>query len=298
MQRGMAQRGPALARAGVTSPPFAAVPGRRCRSHSRRCRSQSNRPVSDLRLRAKRVAYVPVTRGITLNLMIESRPSELPSVERVWRSRSEDVGRMMSVASSHWELVFWEHRGVMQAAVLGPEPKASLAPVPEDAVFFGISFALGTSMPHIPVGTLVGGEAPIPDVTRHSVWLKGSAWHIPDYDNAEAFVRRMVREGIVDLDPVVPAVLGGAAPAMSDRTLQRRFVGTTGQTQGAIRQIHRARQAAILIQEGVIAQEVVHRLGYFDQPHLARSLKRYIGRTATELSVPDATEPLSLLYKT
>ncbi|MFF0852925.1 helix-turn-helix domain-containing protein [Streptomyces sp. NPDC003280] len=233
-----------------------------------------------------------------MSLEIESRPSELPYIERVWRSRSGDVSAMMSVATSHWELVFWEHRGEVRAAVLGPEAKASRAPVPRDAVFFGISFALGTSMPHIPDSRLVGGNAAIPDVTRRSLWLKGSAWHVPDFHNAEAFVLRMVREGIVDLDPTVAAVLGGAAPDVSARTLQRRFVAATGQTQGAIRQVHRARQAAVLIQEGIPAHEVVHQLGYFDQPHLARSLKRYVGRTATQLGAPDAAEPLSLLYKT
>ncbi|MEU2337226.1 helix-turn-helix domain-containing protein [Streptomyces sp. NPDC013172] len=233
-----------------------------------------------------------------MGLEIESRPSELPYIERVWRSRSDEVGRMTSIATSHWELVFWEHHGRVHAAVLGPEPEACLAPVPENATFFGISFALGTSMPHVPVSRLVGSSAEIPDVTRRSVWLKGSAWHPPDYDNAEAFVRRMVREGVVDCDPIVPAVLDGAAPGVSERTLQRRFVAATGLTRGAVRQIHRAREAALLIQDGTSAQDVVHRLGYFDQPHLARSLARYIGRTATQLNSPDRTEPLSLLYKT
>ncbi|MFB6893057.1 helix-turn-helix domain-containing protein [Kitasatospora sp. NPDC056327] len=232
-----------------------------------------------------------------MGLEIESRPSELPYIERVWRSRSDGVGRMTSVAAPHWELVFWEHRGEVRAAVLGPEPVACPAPVPEDATFFGISFALGTSMPHLPIGPLVGAVAEIPDVTRRSVRLKGSAWHPPDYDNAEAFVRRMVREGIVDRDPLVPAVLDGAAPGVSERTLQRRFLAATGLTRGAVRQIHRAREAAVLLQEGVPVQEVVHRVGYYDQPHLARSLTRYIGRTATRLSAPDGAEPLSLLYK-
>lgn len=232
-----------------------------------------------------------------MGLEIESRPSELPYIERVWRSRSQDVARMTSIATSHWELVFWEHRGRVQAAVQGPEPSASPAPVPEDATFFGITFALGTSMPHVPVSRLVGGSAEIPDVTRRSVWLKGSAWHVPDYDNAEAFVRRIVRAGVVDGDPLVPAVLDGSVPDVSARTVQRRFVAATGLTRGAIRQIHRARHAAVLIREGVPAQDVVHRLGYFDQPHLARSLTRYIGRTATQLSAPDRAEPLSLLYR-
>lgn len=46
------------------------------------------------------------------------------------------------------------------------------------------------------------------------------------------------------------------------------------------------------------AHDVVYRLGYFDQPYLARSLTRYIGRTATQLRDRDPSEPLSLLYKT
>ena len=93
-------------------------------------------------------------------------------------------------------------------------------------------------------------------------------------------------------------MLDGALPDVSDRTLQRRFLAATGLTRGAIRQIHRARRAAVLVQEGVPAQEVVHRLDYFDQPHLARSLTRFIGRTATQLGDPVPVEPLSLLYKT
>lgn len=46
------------------------------------------------------------------------------------------------------------------------------------------------------------------------------------------------------------------------------------------------------------AHAVAHRLGYFDQPHLARSLIRYVGRTATQLRASASAEPLSLLYKT
>ena len=57
-------------------------------------------------------------------------------------------------------------------------------------------------------------------------------------------------------------------------------------------------EAAILLGDGLAALDVVHRLGYYDQPHLARSLSRFVGRTATQLRRPEAPEPLSLLYKT
>jgi AraC-like DNA-binding protein len=42
--------------------------------------------------------------------------------------------------------------------------------------------------------------------------------------------------------------------------------------------------------------DVVHRAGYFDQPHLSRSLKRLIGMTPSEIA--GGARQLSFLYKT
>lgn len=121
---------------------------------------------------------------------------------------------MMSIASSSWDLVFWERCGRVYGAIHGPELAASLAPVPGDAVFFGISFAVGTSMPHLPVDRIVNGTVEIPNATHRTFWLSGSAWRRPDYDNAEEFVQRMVRERVLVADPVVAAVLRGTLPSV------------------------------------------------------------------------------------
>lgn len=233
-----------------------------------------------------------------VSLEIKSRPSDSPYIERVWHSRSSAVSRMTSVAAVHWDLVFWQHRGQVSVAVQGPESKASPAPVPEDATFFGIIFSLGTSLSHLPVSRLVDRSAEIPGATRRSFWLDGFTWRLPDYDNAESFVRQLVRRDVLVRDPDVTAALRGVPADVSERTVQRRFVKATGLTRGAARQIGRARQAAVLIQEGLPVHDVVYQLGYFDQPHLARSLTRYIGRTVTQLRDRDPSEPLSLLYKT
>src|SRR4051812_36637912 len=182
-----------------------------------------------------------------MGLDIESRPSGSPHVERVWRTRSVDVDRMTAIASVHWELVFWWQGGVASAAVLGPETKAGPAPVPEEAEFFGISFAHGTAMPHLTPDGLVDGGVVLPQATDGSFWLKGSAWRPPGFDDAELFVRRLVREGVLARDPVATAALSEREPAVSERTVQRRVVTTTGLTRGAIRRIERARQAAVLI---------------------------------------------------
>ncbi|MBA3631158.1 MAG: helix-turn-helix domain-containing protein [Actinobacteria bacterium] len=50
-----------------------------------------------------------------------------------------------------------------------------------------------------------------------------------------------------------------------------------------IRQIERAQQAATLLQRGNPISDAVHEVGYFDQPHLTRSLKQWIGLTPAQI---------------
>jgi methylphosphotriester-DNA--protein-cysteine methyltransferase len=97
-------------------------------------------------------------------------------------------------------------------------------------------------------------------------------------------------------DPIVRDVLRGWPPDATARTVRRHFLSATGLTPGVVRQIERAREAATLIRTGAVA-DAAHDLGYYDQPHLARSLRRFIGHTATELRT-GASGQLSLLYKT
>ena len=61
-------------------------------------------------------------------------------------------------------------------------------------------------------------------------------------------------------------------------------------------QIERARLAAILLREEVSILDVVSRLGYFDQAHLTRSLRRFIGETPAKIQ--QGQKQLSFLYKT
>lgn len=228
----------------------------------------------------------------------EDRPSESPYVACVWRGHSSDVERMTSVATSNWELVVWTERGLVHVGVRGPETAASVADVPDDSESFGITFSHGTSMPHLPVSRLVDTQIDSPHVTGSSFVLRGKEWSLPDFENAEVFVARLVREGVLVRDPLVAEAVEGGTPKLGARSVQRRVATATGLTQGVIRQIERARQAAILLGEGVAPLDVIQRLGYYDQPHLARSLTRFVGRTATQLRRGDTAEPLSLLYKT
>ncbi|MEV6303367.1 helix-turn-helix domain-containing protein [Actinoplanes sp. NPDC051861] len=218
-----------------------------------------------------------------MGLRFETRESGSPWVDNVWTCTSSRVTTMTSVAGVRWGLVFWEQHGRAYASVTGPETRSGTAPVPEGATFTGIDFAVGTSLRVVPTAALVDGGIELPDTTARTFRLDGSRWETPGPDDAEALVDRLVRAGIVVRDPLVAAVLRGHRPSASGRTVERRFRAATGLTQGAVRQISRARTAAELLAGGDTAADVVAKLDYFDEPHLARALRSYVGRTARQL---------------
>jgi hypothetical protein len=234
-----------------------------------------------------------------LSIENQNRAAESPYIERVYRSDGVlRPTRMHSIASTHWELAFAETQGRLQVAILGPETKPTSVVAEPETRWFGIVFAHGAVMPHLPVPRLVDSALQASRVTSTSLMLGGEEWELPNFDNAEDFVHRLVRAGILVRDPLVADVLAGSEiPPRSARSVQRRVMTATGLTQQLVRQIERARQAALLLGGGAAALDAVHRLGYYDQPHLARSLTRFLGRTATQLQQLDPDEALSLLYK-
>jgi methylphosphotriester-DNA--protein-cysteine methyltransferase len=70
---------------------------------------------------------------------------------------------------------------------------------------------------------------------------------------------------------------------MAARTVRHRFLRATGLTQLHIYQAERARRAEALLRQGVSILDTVFEAGYYDQPHLTRSLKRFIGHTPAQL---------------
>jgi hypothetical protein len=135
----------------------------------------------------------------------------------------------------------------------------------------------------VPTPALVDAGVALPDAMRRSFRLDGVRWETPGPDDAEALVGRLVRAGAVIRDPLVTEVHRGHRPAVAERTVERRFRAATGLTRGAVRQIERVRVASALLAADVPVTEVVARLEYFDEPHLARALRRFVGRTAGQL---------------
>ncbi len=207
-----------------------------------------------------------------------------PLIEAMWSTRSGSEGSFISVAVCHWEIVVTRQSHGAWLTIRGPETRASVAPVPVDGEFFGIQFSHGTFMPGFAPALLVDRSVDLPATAAGTFRLDGSAWEVPRPDNADVFVDRLVRAGLLVHDPVVAAALHDDAEGLSRRTVERRVVRATGLTRGTIRQIQRAERAADLLSSGVPAPDVVRLTGYADQPHLTRSFKRFVGQTPTRVA--------------
>ncbi len=218
-----------------------------------------------------------------MGFIFEERRSDSPYVETVTRGRTVGNGSTIRPAEIHWHMVFVDYRGTSQPIIAGPLTTAGVVSYTEGAEILWIKFKLGTYMPHLSLRKALDKETPLPGGAGRSFWLKGRTWQFPDFDNAETFIERLVRDEVLVCDPIVNALLQGVSYEMAPRTIRHRFLQTAGVTQNQIYQVRRAQQAVALLRRGVSILDTVDAMAYFDQPHLTRSLKQWIGYTPAQL---------------
>ncbi len=218
-----------------------------------------------------------------MSIIYEERWSDSPYVETITHGWTASDGSTNRPAECHWHMVFVRHSGRAHPLVVGPLTTSGVASWGEGAEILWIKLKLGIFMPHLPPRDFLDVETILPEAASNSFWLKGSAWQFPDYENADTFVNRLVRDGLLVSDPVVNAALQDQFPEISLRTVRHRFLRATGLTQSHIRQMKRAQRAEALLQQGVSILNTVYEAGYFDQPHLTRSLKQFIGHTPAQI---------------
>ncbi len=212
----------------------------------------------------------------------EENLTSSPYVEKIFHGYTTSAGSTIRPAEQSWHMVVARAQKQSQVMVVGPLPTAGVVTWQEGGEILWIKFRLGTYMPHLPAKHFLNQETPLPSASDRAFWLQGAAWQFPKFDEVDTFVDRLVRQEILVRDPLVSAVLQEQPVSAAERTIRHRFLQTTGLTQSQIRQIERAQQAAALLGSGVSILDTVFDLGYFDQAHLTRSLKRWIGYTPAE----------------
>jgi AraC-like DNA-binding protein len=225
-----------------------------------------------------------------MSILTKQRLSDSPYIERIMHGITTGEGAPIRPAETNWHMVFVKVGGIRQLLVVGPWTTAGTVRYGEGAEILWLKFKLGTFMPHLPVKNLLDRETIIPQAADKKFWLNSSVWQFPDFENADTFVNRLAHQEILLHDPVVSAALQDQPQEIAARTLRHRFLHATGTTRNHIYQVERARRAAALLEQGMAILDVVAELNYFDQPHLTRALKQWVGYTPAQIiqmSKPD-----------
>jgi Helix-turn-helix domain len=204
---------------------------------------------------------------------------------RVWTAGCDSPTDFSSIAKVVPGIAFARIGGTTTVHLRGPEMTATRLSCPRDAEYFGADFRLGAYLPMFPPARLANlQDAVLPRLSDGRILLDRQAWEMPTPHNLDVFVDRLERAGLLVFDPLVEELRHGGVRTVPERTAQSRFVRAVGVSRRKLMAIERARRAARLLRAGASISDVVSDVGYYDQPHLTRALRRLIGYTPAELA--------------
>ena len=113
--------------------------------------------------------------------------------------------------------------------------------------------------------------------------LDSHTFPLPTFHQAEELVDRMIEANLLRSDDLVARAFTDNPKAASERTVQQRFKKVTGITQKNFQLIGRAQEAVRRLKAGEKPASVAADLGYTDQPHMIKSIKKIMGSLPSDL---------------
>ena len=215
--------------------------------------------------------------------MWEQRASASPEIRTVWRAVVEEDAGYVDEASEHWGLSFIRRAdGSLAAELAGPRVEGLPIRAHVGESYWGVELAAHVVIPGVDKALLRGAIAQLP-VADGRVTLGGRRYPIPAWEQLEPFVSRLVADGVMVADADIRRALDGDDEGLSRRSWQRRFRSVTGLRRKEIERLDRSRHAYRLLSEGVPPAEVAVAVGYADQAHRTRELRRIRGETPARI---------------
>jgi AraC-like DNA-binding protein len=210
----------------------------------------------------------------------------LPSANRLilerWAHTSTDAALRFIVPDGCQDLICW--------SVPGEKPKWTLshlqdgimtAHIPQGAELVGYRFAPGTELPEAALKELLRDLGEDPDFTIAGV---------SDAVRCDSRVAEVL-SAVAELSLSIEGTAGFLG--VSRRTLERLLLRHTGKPPVFWSQLARVRAAARALVSGIDPAELAYQVGYSDQAHMSRAVRRWFGVSPSEvLKRPDLTEQL------
>jgi hypothetical protein len=214
-----------------------------------------------------------------MSFLYEEKASRSAFVDVIWQTVDTSDGTYLAAADACWDMIFSRLGTGSRVLLSGPSSRPTPVPYRSGGRNVGVRFVQGCYFTHVAACEMcdrtVALRMPGPTVFE----LAGEEWPFPDYDDVDDLIDRFDAHGLLAHDRVVEATLHGVPIDLSPRSVQRHFAKVTGLSPRHVRQIARAREAVARLRDGAAIAAVAYDLGYADQSHLTREVKRLTGYT-------------------
>ncbi len=217
-----------------------------------------------------------------MSFLYEEKFSSSRFVDVVWRTVDVTDGTYLAAADACWDIIFTRTPGGSRVLLSGPSSRPTAVPYRAGNRNVGVRFTQGTFFTHVEPRSMCDRTLPLPVPDEYHFELADRMWTMPEYESIDELLTGFGDGGLLGHDEVIDVALHGGEPAVSPRTIERHFTRITGHSLRQVRQIARAREAAARLRTGEPIADVAYALGYADQSHLTRDVKRLIGYTPAE----------------
>ena len=211
------------------------------------------------------------------------RPSLHPWIDTVWQTVCLSDGIYKATPDGSWDLIrSVAPDGASVVFLSGQATEPVKVPYLEGESSVVISFAAHVYLAgdrEVRTGAAV---RPL-EVRGERFLLDGVTLPLPTFQNAESLVDEMIGAGLLLSDDIVAKAFTAKPKAASRRSVQLHFKHTTGITQKDFQLIRRAQEAVRRLKDGENAAAVAVDLGYTDQPHMIKSIKKIMGALPSNL---------------
>ncbi|WP_454714834.1 helix-turn-helix domain-containing protein [Caulobacter segnis] len=212
-----------------------------------------------------------------------SRRSPHPWIDTVWQTVCLSDGLYSATPDGSWDLirsVAPDGKSFVFLSGQATEPVEVPYLAGESSVVVSFAAHVYLAQDKAP---RIGPEIRVLTVRDEIFELDGVDFPLPTFENVELLVDALIAAGSLLSNDLVAKAFSENPKAASARSVQQHFKQTTGITQKSFQMIRRAQEAVRRLKAGEAPAAVAVDLGYSDQPHMIKSIKKIMGALPSNL---------------
>lgn len=205
-------------------------------------------------------------------------------IDKIWHTYTTSDGVFTAGIDGNWDIIIFKDADDVRVTVNGIGKHAVEVAYRAGVDTVGIALKPGVFLRDFKGKDIVDSQHTLSEGAISYVEIGHRLFKIPDFNSAEAFVQELVEEGILLINSVVSSLdNSNLSVGVSDRSLRRHTMNTTGLSPYFFHQIQRAQRATQLLQQGMPIAQAALEAGYADQAHMTKAVKMLMGLTPAQI---------------